>query len=344
MITVREIAEFAGVAKSTVSLVLNNKSGVSDEMRQIVLNAVNELENIRAEEILLAQTLDDNNLESKASPLSIMVLHPPVLRSSSVFTEVLHGIQTAAETFNIQLRLMVNDPNATAQHVSHLYLSDENLRPDGVLVFGAQQHEPLIEKIIEKGIPCVVLGREAKKYRTSGIERDEGLYAYRLIEHLLKLGHRSIAFAGGETIYDYTRNRLKGYQLALEEAGIAISDEWVSLGNGLQATENILDKASEITAIMYVNDSYADEGLECLRARGLQIPNDISVVSFDNTETAINYSPALTSIAYNRFKEGQWAVKMLIDHIRNPFIEKAYLVFKAELILRESSAAPRQHR
>lgn len=342
MTTVREIAEFAGVSKSTVSLVLNNKAGVSDEMRQTVLNAVNELENIHAEEILPEQLSRSHPTENKVNNLSIMVLHPPVLRSSYVFSEVLQGIQSAAETFNVQLCLMANDPNATAQHISHLYLSDDNLRPDGVLVFGAQQDEPLLKKVIAQRLPCVVLGREVQKYPVSGIERNEQRYAYQLTQHLLELGHRSIAFVGGEMIYDYTNNRLKGYQHALEDAGIVMRDEWICLGNGTQATEAILECTPEVTAIVYVNDSYADEGLTSLRARGLQVPDDISVVSFDNTETAQSYSPPLTSIAYNRFKEGQWAVKMLIDHIRNPFIEKSHLVFKAELIVRESSAAPSQ--
>lgn len=339
MTTVREIAEFAGVSKSTVSLVLNNKTGVSDEMRQTVLNAVSELQTIRAGTDLSENIMVDAVLEHKSQTVSIMVLHPPVLRSSYVFIEILRGIQSAAELYKVQSRLVVNDPDAPAQHVSQLYLTDEYLRPNGVLVFGAQQREPLIEQVIEREIPCVVLGREAKKYHVSGIERNEKKYAYELTQHLLSLGHRSIAFVGGEKQYDYTNNRIRGYQLAMEDAGIHSDEQMICIGDGATATAKALDANPDTSAIVYVNDSYAYEGFSTFNERGLSIPRDISVASFDNTEFARNYPTPLTSVAYDHFKEGQWAVKMLLDQIRFPFIEKSHLVFKGELIIRESTTA-----
>ena len=337
MTTVREIAEFAGVSKSTVSLVLNNKPGVSDEMRQTVMDAVNELQTIRAGDELPENTMIDAVIDYKSQTLSIMVLHPPVLRSSYVFSEVLRGIQSAAEMYKVQLRLVVNDPDAPAQHVSHLYLTDEYLRPDGVLVFGAQQHEPLLEKVVEREIPCVVLGREAKKYKVSGIERDETRYAYELTQHILEQGHHSIAFIGGDTNYDYTHNRIKGYQLAMEDAGLNAGEQIIYTGNGTSATEDALDAHPDISAIIYVNDSYAFEGLSALRERKLSIPADIAVASFDNTEFARTCPTPITSVAFDHFKEGQWGVKMLLDQIRYPFIEKSHMVFRGQLIIRASS-------
>ncbi len=331
MASVREIAEFVGVSKSTVSLVLNNRPGVSDKMRQVVMHAVNTLEASHAEETLT---------DKKRQTYSIMCLHPPVVRSSYVFSQVLQGIQNAAERYKAQLRLVVNDPQASAQHVSHLYLTDECLRPDGVLVFGAEQNEPLLEKVVKQNIPCVVLGREAKKYQVSGIERDETYYAYQLTRHLLDIGHCAIAFVGGETRYDYTNNRLHGYRLALEDAGLSSDEHIVCLGDGAVASANILDTHPEVTAIIFVNDSYLIEGLSVLHKRGLTIPDDLSVVSFDNTEIAQNYESPITSVAYHHFQEGQWAVKMLLDQIQHPFIEKSYQVFRGELIIRESTAAP----
>ncbi|MEO1166725.1 MAG: LacI family DNA-binding transcriptional regulator, partial [Chloroflexota bacterium] len=213
MSTVREIAEYAGVSKSTVSLVLNNKSGVSDEMRQTVLNAVDELNSLRTGTPVLERTIIERGSDMKVQAHTIMVLHPPVLRSSYVFGQVLQGIQSVAEMNKLQLRLVVNDPKASSQHVSHLYLTDDYLRPDGALMFGAQKHELLLDKVVEQGIPCVVLGREVKRYDVSGIERDETRYAYQLTQHLIELGHRSIVFAGGDQRYDFTHTRLLGYQL-----------------------------------------------------------------------------------------------------------------------------------
>lgn len=340
MTTVREIAEFAGVSKSTVSLVLNNKAGVSDEMRQTVMDAVSELELLRSEEMPSQYEQLSHANEAKSQATSVMVLHPPVLRSSYVFGEVLQGIQAAAEIYNVQLRLVANDPHASTQHVSNLYLSDSNLRPDGILVFGAQQHEPFIEKVIERNIPCVVLGREASKYNVSGIERDEMHCAYELTQHLIEVGHENIGFVGGETIYDYTTNRLHGYQNALNDADIVAKDKWVCLGNGSRATETLLADNPDLSAIIFVNDSYALEGLSVIEAQGISIPNDLAVASFDDTDIARCYQPAITSISYNLYKEGQWAVKMLLEQIRYPFLQKVQITFQSDLIVRESTLLP----
>jgi len=337
MITVREIAEFAGVSKSTVSLVLNNKPGVSDQMRQTVMDARTQLEAIYTDESLPEKSTLDTAFTQQQQTLSLMVLHPPVLRSSNVFSEVLQGIQSASELYKVQLRLVANNPQATEQHVSNLYLTDDYLRPDGVVVFGAEKHEPLLDKIVALNIPCVVLGREAQKYHVSGIQRDEVYYACQLTRHLIDYGHRSIAFVGGDTRYDYTVNRIRGYQQALINAGIDPIDELVCLGDGITGTETILDANPNLTAIVYVNDTYATEGLSVIEARDLSVPQDISVASFDNTKVAQTYKTPLTSIAYNHFKEGQWSVKMLLDEIRHPFIKRSQLEFDGELIVRQST-------
>jgi len=342
MTTVREIADFAGVSKSTVSLVLNNKNGVSDEMRELVMNAVSQLEAMQADTSLPERISQDIATEQKLQTVSIMVLHPPVLRSSYVFSEVLQGIQSAAELYKVQLRLVANERDASAQHVSHLYLKDDFLRPDGVLVFGAQQHEPLVENVIERGIPCVVLGREAKKYKVSGIARDEAHYACLLTKHLINLGHERIAFVGRDTEYDFTNNRILGYQQAMQSVPLsdAEKDDLLQLGNSAITTQQVLDVGA--TAIVYVNDSFAIEGVSAIHERGLQIPEDVAIASFDNTEFAQTYHPPLTSIAYNLFREGQWAVKILLDQIRFPFIETTQQIFKGELIVRESTVRTAQ--
>jgi DNA-binding LacI/PurR family transcriptional regulator len=337
MITVREIAEFAGVSKSTVSLVLNNKSGVSEQMRKTVFDARMQLESIHADKILPEES--DNT--PKSQTFSVMVLHPPVLRSSSVFSMVLQGIQNTAELYNLQLRLVANNPEATEQHVSNLYLTEDYLRPDGVIIFGAKKHEPILKKITDLEIPCVVLGREAKKYKISGIERDELYYGYLLTKHLIDLGHQIIAFVGGETDYDYTHNRIMGYKKAFEEANLPIDQRLIQIGDGVSATEAILSLNLDVTAIVFVNDTYAEEGLSIIQGYDLTIPDDISITSFDNTKFAQDYQPSITSIAYNHFKEGQWAVKILLDEIRNPFIKQSQLEFDGTLILRNSAAPPR---
>lgn len=337
MPSVREIAEMAGVSKSTVSLVLNNKPGVSEQMRQLVLNALRELEEREA----LGQSFessDETPSRRAGQSLSIVVLHPPTFHSSEVFSEVLQGIQAGSERYNLQLRLVANDCNPTENHVSMMYLTDPNLRPDGVIIFGAQRQEPLLEEIHHQEIPCVVLGREAKKYAISGLERNEHSYAYEATRYLLALGHRSIAFVGGMDEYDFVHNRLDGYRCALQDAGIDAQTQWVQLGDGAAAVQTVLAADVPPTALIFVNDTFAAQGLPIITERGLRIPEDVSVISFDDTRFAREYEPPLTSVSYHRYEEGQWAVKLLVDQITMPYIEKVHMVFQGQFIERESCA------
>ena len=338
MPTVREIAQKAGVSKSTVSLVLNNKPGVTERTRRRVLSAAQTLE---SQENTAYPLQSVSTVNKNGEALSIMVLHPPVLPSSYVFGEVLTGIQDAATEQGVQLRLVTNSRDVSEQHVSRLYLTQENLRPDGVLIFGAQQEEPLLDKIREHDVPCVALGREARQYAVSGIERDECRYARQATRHLLELGHQHIAFIGGELAYDFTHNRLKGYRQAMESAGIAVTDAHVCLGGGRAATQNVLRNLPAVTALLFVNDGHAHAGLPVLRAHRLAVPDDISIVSFDDTDVAQQFDPPLTSISYDRYQEGRWAVKALLSQIQHAYIERVQIMFKAQLVVRGSTAPPR---
>lgn len=329
MNSVRKIAEAAGVSISTVSLVMNRKPGVSEQTRQAVFDAIRQLE------------AEGNAARSNsASALSVVVLHPPVLDSYYVFSQVLQGIQAAAETNMLQLRLVANEPEMREDHIAYQYLSDPQLRPDGLILFGARQNEPILDHAQRSGLPCVVLGREARKYPVSGLGRDEEGCGYEAARYLLELGHRAIAFVGGEDGFDYVLNRRKGYQRALEESGVTNAPSWIQSGNGTDGTTAILKEAPEITAILFVNDSYAADGLPVLQDQGLTIPGDISVLSFDDTDIARKATPPLTSVCYHFFEEGQWAVKMLLDLIRFPHLERVHTLFKAELIQRGSCAPP----
>jgi len=330
MASVREIAERAGVSKSTVSLVLNNKPGVSAQMRQAVMHAAEQLKANNAQTNNSHHTLPTNKQ-------TIAVFHPAYLRSSYVFKEVLRGIQTAAAKHNLELRLAINQPNQSSQHIAQIYLNDPSLRPDGVLIFGAKQKEPLVDEAQRLGIPCVVLGRDILQYDVSGISRQETVLARQATEHLIQLGHQHIAFAGGDTNYDFLHTRLAGYRQALEAHDITPQNRWVALGNGGNALDTLLSEAPEITAVLFVNDTYANEAFPIIHKRSLQIPQDLSIVSFDNTDIARNFTPPLTSVSYKQYEEGQWAVKILLDQIQYPYLQHSHVIFEAELVVRDST-------
>jgi DNA-binding LacI/PurR family transcriptional regulator len=272
--------------------------------------------------------------------LSVVVLHPPILRSSQVFGELLQGIQSGAATYQIQLSLAVSEPDLPDGHITHLYFSDPSLRPDGVLIIGARQHEPLIEQAQGLGIPCVLVGRQTSDSGVAAVGRDEEDITLEATNYLLDLGHRAIAFVGGDEAYSYTHSRLRGYRRALQGRDVDAPDRWTALGDGRTAAETILATGPEITAAIFVNDAHAMEGLPVFQAAGRAIPGDLSAISFDDTQDACTFDPPLTSVSYPRYQEGLWSVKVLIEQMRQPLIRSYGVVFRASLIKRESCAPP----
>lgn len=338
MPSVREIAKHAGVSISTVSLVLNNKPGVSDPMRERVrqsLNLLKEREGLYNQK----RTPNEKSSPQNHSP-SVALLHPALFRSSQVFSELLHGIEDGAARYNLQLRLMVNDPSPAFGNFSQMYFSDPQLYPDGVLVVGHREDIPLPKTIYELNIPRVLVGRTSSDQSHSAVGPNEEEIAYRAAEYLIDMGHEAIAFIGGDLEFSYTHDRLRGYQRALMEKTGKILDRWVALGNGEMAAKTILEKSPEVTAVIFINDAYAEEGLPVFKSSGRSIPDDLSVISFDDTQFAQNHDPPLTSIAYPRYEEGFHAIKILVEMINNPGIRCYQVIYNAELIQRDSCKPP----
>lgn len=344
MPTVRQIAHHAGVAKSTVSLVMNHKPGVSDKTRQIVLNAYQELSSQKdnnSDKVLEKNIFFTHSHFVTKKPLSFVVFHPAILKSSQVFSELLAGIQYGADLVHAQLRLTINERRNPPDHVSNLYLREPSLRPDGILIIGTRREEPILEEAIRQQIPYVIVSRTLSDPTISAVGRDEVKITMEAVNYLLELGHTAIGFIGGNPLYSYTNQRIQGYQKALQASGIAPLDRWVSLGAGDEAAKTMLQTSPDVTAIVFINDTYAMEALPVFIQAGHQIPDTLSVISFDDTDQAKNYGPPLTSIHHPRYEEGAWAVRILVEKIQNPHFEECQIILKSKLILRDSCSRPK---
>lgn len=347
MATVREIARQAGVSKTTVSLVLNNRDGVSESMRQRVHQAINQL---RALEEARSITEVSNGIT--ASPSSnkadeekhrtILVLHPANIHSSPVFHEVIHGIQAAASLFHLQLNLALNDPGLLGENMENLYFANRILQPSGVIILGSRIDEPIMERVKDFGVPIVLTGRSDQQRGISTIGRDEENLAFQATEYLIKLGHRNIVFLGGNTKYRYTFDRLFGFRRALQENGIEVDECRISLGFDVEPAARLLLSSPEITGAVFVNELFAVRVLPIVKEGGKHIPADLSVVTFDDTEVSRNFDPPLTTVSFPFFQEGFWAVRVIMEQIRQPVLLNCNLTLNASLVIRGSSAASAQ--
>jgi LacI family transcriptional regulator len=171
--------------------------------------------------------------------------------------------------------------------------------------------------------------------------------AYEATKYLIDLGHQRIGFVTGLPGLSSAAERLEGYRMALKDHGIELSRELIAEGNFLQqggylAGQKLLDLAIPPTAIFAANDLSAFGVMEVIRERGLQIPNDISIIGFDDIPQASITYPKLSTVRQPLEQMGNAAVLMLLEHLEDPSREMGQVTLTTELIIRDSCQSPRQ--
>ena len=329
MASLSQIAQHAQVSKSTVSLVLNNRPHVSQQMRDRVLKAVAELSPHRI--------TPGNGSKANAN---ILLIHPLSMGSHQVFRELLQGVRSAViDEGRGQLTLAAHDPPLRPDHATSALLHDPALRPDGVIVMAAAEDDPIISATLAEGLPCVLLARQHGPAGTSVVGMDNSAGTSAAVAHLIALSHRRIAFVGGNRMFDYTDLRIEGYQNAMKSAGLK---PVCVLGDGAEATRKLLSMEmsdeSRPTALVYVNDEHAARGLPVLHDAGIRVPEDMSVIGFDDSDNAMMCRPQLSSVRVPRYLIGRIAGRTVLDHIQYPEFEHATVLLRTELVIRASVA------
>ena len=339
MASVREIAKQARVSKTTVSLVLRNQEGVSETLRQRVQSAMDQLrmlEEARDVEGAVAHAGGVRGAQDEQKTCSLLVLHPANVSSSSVFHEIIRGIQSAAALYHLQLNLAFNDSDLLTDNFEELYFSNLILRPMGLVVIGARIVEPVVDRACALGIPVVLVGRTSQKRGVSAVGRDEEAAAFEATSYLLDLGHRNLAFLGGSPKFHYPFERLNGFRRAIEGRGLQWREENIRMGFDDKAAVKFLLKSPEISAAVFVNELYAAQILPQVIKGGRTVPDDLSVLCFDDTEVSSTFEPQLTAVSYPLFQEGFWSVRILMEQVRQHNIVSCQVIFGASLVKRKS--------
>lgn len=339
MASVREIAKQARVSKTTVSLVLRNQEGVSEALRQRVQSAMDQLrmlEEARDAEGVVAHAEGARGAQDEQKTCSLLVLHPANVSSSSVFHEIIRGIQSAAALYHLQLNLAFNDSDLLTDNFEELYFSNLILRPMGLVVIGARIEEPVVDRASALGIPVVLVGRTSQKRGVSAVGRDEEAAAFEATSYLLDLGHRNLAFLGGSPKFHYPFERLNGFRRAIEGRGLQWREENIRMGFDDKAAAKFLLEVPEVSAAVFVNELYASQILPQVIKGGRTVPDDLSVLCFDDTEVSSTFEPQLTAVAYPLFQEGFWSVRILMEQVRQQNIVSCQVIFGASLVKRKS--------
>ncbi|MGE5604473.1 MAG: LacI family DNA-binding transcriptional regulator, partial [Bacteroidota bacterium] len=298
----------AKVSVATVSRVLNDLPGYSEETRKKVLQAVAEL---GYEPNALAR-----GLVSKRSH-TIGILMPSL--SSMVASEILKGIEDTAHRSN-QSVIVCNTDNDGKRTLEYLQVLQEK-QVDGIIVVSANIIPEYYQKMMAMRKPVIFVATKHPQSNLPFIKVDDEKAAYDATSYLIEKGHRAIGMVSGtRTDQIASTPRVKGYERALSGHGIPIRENYIAYGDfgfksGMTCLERLLETTPDITAIFAASDEMAVGVLSQAYKMGIAVPRQLSVIGYDNTQIAEMTTPPLTALSQPFYEMGQSGITMLLEQI-----------------------------
>ncbi len=326
-ITIREIAKLANVSIGTVSRVLNNKeTGYTEETKAKVLDVVKKYDYIPNS---AARAL------STQSTKTLGCIIPDIC--NPFFPELARGIEDMAGSHGYHIFLCNTDLDAQKEE-SYVYTLLER-QVDGLLFASSTATTPKnITRIQKVNKPIILLDACMHDEAIPHVYIDNCFGVYTATKHLIEKGHTSIAFITGSMNLSTSKERLRGYKMALEEAGLPIQEQLITEGDytvegGFRAME--LLHLQSYTGLIASNDLMAYGVYKYARTQGIRIPEELSVIGFDNLSFSQIIDPPLTTVSQPAYELGQYAAEMLIKCLQG-MDTPSYHLYKPTLIVRES--------
>ncbi|MDO7975998.1 LacI family DNA-binding transcriptional regulator [Oceanotoga teriensis] len=322
MATIRDISKYSGISIATISRVLNAKGNVSEETRKKVLKAIKDLGYTRTDMI------------KKTAKKVIGIIAPGV---GIHYSLIIEGIEEELKNTDYQMFIAT-----TAQAIKkEQAIIDEFMtrKIDGFIICTSKKDDEYIEKLIQSAIPVVVVDRQESEINTDSVSIDNYTAGQKAVEYLYEKGHRKILFIDGyiyshqprkKAFIDFAKKK-KDITLYIEQGGVTPKE-------GYKATKNFMKQKKDITAIFYVNDWQAMGGIKALTEEKINIPEDISVMGFDNDNYGNYLNPSLTTIHQPRKEIGMNAANLLIERIEHTCKSKVKrkILLPTKIIERES--------
>src|SRR5579883_2821887 len=329
--TIAEIAARAGVSIPTVSRVLNKRPDVAPATRERVERVIRESGYVRSRVA--------NALRRGSSGIVDLVV--PDLDSPYYF-EIIRGVEDVLE--RTELRLALSSTHNEARREQQWLAQVAEGATDGAILVLAHGQSERLDELRRRKIPFVVVdhrGELGPAVPSVGATNWAGGRA--ATEYLLSLGHRRIAIISGDANLRCSRDRIAGYRAALEDAGVSIDPDLIRPGGfvqqtGYEQTCALLDLPQPPTAIFAGSDTQALGVYSALRARGLSVPDSMSVVGFDDVPLASDITPALTTVRQPLVEMGRVATTMLLRLIAEEPLDSRRVELTTSLIVRESCA------
>ena len=307
MPTIRDVAKLAGVAPITASRVISNSGYASEDVRQRV--------NLAAEQLGYVPNFLARSLRSKRTQTLALVLTDI---TNPFWTTVARGVEDAASEEGYHVIFCNTDESASKQN-SYLEAIIQK-QVDGILLVPARSNTSPIEFLHQQNVQVVLLDRRLPNMEADVVRCDSKGGAYQLVQLLVKLRHQRIAILSGPSGVSSADDRVAGYKQALDEAGLKTEEQLIIYGDftlesGYEMTRSLLELPARPTALFAGNNFIAIGALKALHDAGLAVPEKMSVVSFDDLPAAIVVDPFLTVAVQPAYEMGQRATRRLLERL-----------------------------
>ncbi|MGD1088498.1 MAG: LacI family DNA-binding transcriptional regulator [Verrucomicrobiota bacterium] len=335
MVRLKDMARHLGVSVMTVSKALRDAPDVSAATKSRI--------KALAQQMGYVPDSSAQGLRTKTTKLFGLVIPSS---TNPIFARIVFAIEDRAHEFGYDVLLAhsLNKPEREENCIRRLL----SRRVDGLFISPVYRFEAearIYQEVLARKTPTVLLGPPAAFCKSfPSIEIEELIASYNATQHLLKLGHKRIAYLTGPPTAPWAHERFEGYRRALREAGLDVDDKLVfqagsTIEDGTKAALQMFNESCDATAVQAVSDLVAIGCADTLLAQGLRIPEDISIVGFGNILTTEYFRVPMTTIRQPKFRLGVAAVETMMNLIRGELIQPKRL--PAELVGRKSTAPPK---
>lgn len=330
--TIYDVAREAGVSIATVSQVINGKGKISEERRNEIIQI---MERLQYQPSVIAAALTGK----KTYTLGLLV--PDI--SNPFFAEIARAVEDQGHQLGYSVVICSTD-NKDERVERYLSLLQQK-SVDGMIIGTGVDNKEILTPLLERSTPIALIAREMPLLDLNTVVVDDVVGGALAARHLLELGHTRAAVLAEQAKVSSSRERVRGFGQALEEAGCLLPEEAVRycdyvVEDGKRKALELLGRPDRPTALFCCNDLLAIGALQAAKELGLRVPADLSVIGFDNTILASVTDPPLTTVAQPIESMGKKAVDLLIQELKKEEGYKQRVVLRPELVVRQSTAAP----
>ena len=328
--SIKDVAKHAGVSIATVSRVLNDIDVVNEDTKKKVLDAIKELgyrPNIVARSLKTQRTK------------TIGILIPDI--SSQFYPEIVRGAEDVANIYDYNV-ILCNSDFDVEKEKEYLRVLKEKM-VDGVIYISSSFSEEMLDLINELDLKTILVESKDKKDRLPSVTIDNVAATYEATKYLINKGLKNLAFIGvKEDSMNAWGERYLGFEKALQENNLQLDTDLIYLDtlkvkSGYEAAEQFINSKKKFDGIVCASDEIAMGVINVLRDNGIKVPEEVSVIGFNNNYAGAIFYPKITTISQPSYDMGSVAMRMLIKLLNNKELEAAHYVLDYELIKRDST-------